>query len=61
MKSMCLSSDQFRKMPPIQPLDQTLEASLRARIERKAKPPGSLGRAGFRSQDKLALRLHLRA
>jgi NaMN:DMB phosphoribosyltransferase len=40
MKSMCLSSDQFWKMPPIQPLDQTLEASWRAPIERKAKPPG---------------------
>ena len=45
MNSMSLSSDQPWKIPSIQPLDQTLEASLRARIERKAKPPGSPGRS----------------
>jgi nicotinate-nucleotide--dimethylbenzimidazole phosphoribosyltransferase len=30
--------------PAIAPLDQTLTASMRARIDGKAKPPGSLGR-----------------
>jgi nicotinate-nucleotide--dimethylbenzimidazole phosphoribosyltransferase len=44
MKSMYPSSDQSWKMPPIQPFDRALESVLRARIEGKAKPPGSLGR-----------------
>ncbi len=41
---MRLSSSSPWKMPLIQPFDRTLEAVLRARIEGKAKPPGSLGR-----------------
>jgi nicotinate-nucleotide--dimethylbenzimidazole phosphoribosyltransferase len=41
---MCLASDAFWKMPLVQPLDRTLEPVLRARVEGKAKPPGSLGR-----------------
>src|ERR1700730_6266546 len=32
------------KMPPVTPLDRSFEPALRARIDGKAKPPGSLGR-----------------
>jgi nicotinate-nucleotide--dimethylbenzimidazole phosphoribosyltransferase len=32
------------KLPLVQPFDRTLEPALRARIDGKAKPPGSLGR-----------------
>jgi nicotinate-nucleotide--dimethylbenzimidazole phosphoribosyltransferase len=32
------------QIPAISPLDQTLAATMRARIDGKAKPPGSLGR-----------------
>lgn len=39
-------------MPPVRPLDRTLESVLRARIDGKAKPPGSLGRI-----EDLAIRL----
>ncbi len=31
-------------LPPIQPLDRAREAHLRALVDGKAKPPGSLGR-----------------
>src|SRR5437667_10653917 len=31
-------------MPAVTPLDRSLEAALRARVDGKAKPPGSLGR-----------------
>jgi nicotinate-nucleotide--dimethylbenzimidazole phosphoribosyltransferase len=44
MNSMPLSSDQSWKMPLVRPFDRTLEPVLRARLEGKAKPPGSLGR-----------------
>jgi nicotinate-nucleotide--dimethylbenzimidazole phosphoribosyltransferase len=40
------------QLPPVQPLDRTLESVLRARIDGKAKPPGSLGRI-----EDLAIRL----
>ena len=30
--------------PRIRPVDRTLEPALRARVDGKAKPPGSLGR-----------------
>jgi nicotinate-nucleotide--dimethylbenzimidazole phosphoribosyltransferase len=32
------------QMPAVTPLDHSLEAALRARVDGKAKPPGSLGR-----------------
>ena len=35
---------QFWQLPPIAPLDPQLAAAMRARIDGKAKPPGSLGR-----------------
>src|ERR1700674_783409 len=34
----------FWQLPPIAPLDQQLAVTMRARIDGKAKPPGSLGR-----------------
>ncbi len=34
----------FPQLSAVQPLDRTLESVLRARIDGKAKPPGSLGR-----------------
>lgn len=37
-------SDTSWQMPPVPPLDRLSEAALRARIDGKAKPPGSLGR-----------------
>ena len=40
--------------PPITPLDRTLETDLRAKVDGKAKPPGSLGRL-----EDLAVRLGL--
>ncbi|MBS0532247.1 MAG: nicotinate-nucleotide--dimethylbenzimidazole phosphoribosyltransferase [Proteobacteria bacterium] len=42
------------QLPQVQPLDRTPEAGLRARIDGKAKPPGSLGRI-----EDLAIRLGL--
>jgi len=39
-------------LPPVRPVDRTLESVLRARIDGKAKPPGSLGRI-----EDLAIRL----
>jgi nicotinate-nucleotide--dimethylbenzimidazole phosphoribosyltransferase len=35
---------EFWQKPPITPLDRQLAAAMRARIDGKAKPPGSLGR-----------------
>src|ERR1700722_8141491 len=35
---------EFWQPPPVAPLDQELAAAMRARIDGKAKPPGSLGR-----------------
>jgi nicotinate-nucleotide--dimethylbenzimidazole phosphoribosyltransferase len=35
---------EFWQLPPIAPLDQGLAGAMRARIDGKAKPPGSLGR-----------------
>ena len=46
------SSHGMPLLPPVRPLDRTLEAVLRARIDGKAKPPGSLGRI-----EDLAIRL----
>ena len=37
-------SDTSWRMPPVSPLDRSCEAALRARVDGKAKPPGSLGR-----------------
>jgi nicotinate-nucleotide--dimethylbenzimidazole phosphoribosyltransferase len=47
-----MSSHGMPLLPPVRPLDRTLEAALRARIDGKAKPPGSLGRI-----EDLAIRL----
>jgi nicotinate-nucleotide--dimethylbenzimidazole phosphoribosyltransferase len=41
---MGLETNAAWNMPLVQPFDRTLEPSLRARIDGKAKPPGSLGR-----------------
>src|ERR1700677_4034633 len=41
---MSLDLKQFWQLPPIAPLDRQLAAAMRARIDGKAKPPGSLGR-----------------
>src|SRR5438034_11867 len=41
-------------LPPVKPLDRTAEPALRARVDGKAKPPGSLGRI-----EDLAVRLGL--
>src|ERR1700691_4990414 len=41
---MSLDLKEFWQTPPIAPLDRRLAATMRARIDGKAKPPGSLGR-----------------
>jgi nicotinate-nucleotide--dimethylbenzimidazole phosphoribosyltransferase len=43
-----------KDLPPIVPVDRSLKAALRARVDGKAKPPGSLGRI-----EELAVRLGL--
>jgi len=41
---MSLDLTEFWQPPPVAPLDRQLAAAMRARIDGKAKPPGSLGR-----------------
>lgn len=48
------SEDSGLSLPPIVPVDRACEPALRARIDGKAKPPGSLGR-----MEDLAVRLGL--
>ena len=39
-----ISTGPGRHLPKVQPVDRALEPALRARVDGKAKPPGSLGR-----------------
>jgi nicotinate-nucleotide--dimethylbenzimidazole phosphoribosyltransferase len=48
------SSHGIPPLPPVRQLDRALESALRARVDGKAKPPGSLGRI-----EDLAIRLGL--
>src|SRR5262249_1812557 len=54
MRSQSNTGEVLAGLAPVKPCDRSAEAALRARVDGKAKPPGSLGRI-----EHLAVRLGL--